>query len=76
LNYSAPDGSVGAWQKQGFEVPHLEDDGGGGMDMDDRRLLTVGSDSDSNPSSPSRSFKGSKMSISSKTSQPLKSPKA
>ena len=71
LTYNAPDGSVGAWQKEGFE--HLEDDGGGGFESDEKRLLHPTSD-DSLPSSPSKSLKGSRLSISSRASQQLKSP--
>ena len=73
MSYSAPDGSVGTWQ--GF--PQREESGAGiagtgGMDSDDNRRLL--SDTDSATSSPSRSFKGSRLSITSKVSQPLRSP--
>ncbi len=30
LTYNAPDGSVGTWQKEGFDYQRLEDDAGGG----------------------------------------------
>ena len=78
LNYNAPDGSVGTWQRQGFS--HLEQDTGGigtgscgMMESDDRKLLGGASDTDSATSSPSRSFKGSRISIASKVSQPMRS---
>ena len=71
LSYNAPDGSVGNWQKEGFDT--LEDDGGGGggpMADDEKNLINVekGSDTDSLPSSPNKSMLGSRLSISSKTS--------
>ena len=77
LTYNAPDGSVGSWQKEGFEYRALEDDGGGGPYEEDGRgrPRQLGSDSDSMPSSPSKSFKGSRLSISSgHHHQSLKSP--
>ena len=76
LTYNAPDGSVGAWQKEGFEYSqgHAEDEGG----YDEGQHLLSGhdrgSDTDSLPSSPSKSFKGSRLSITSRASQSLKSP--
>lgn len=75
LQYNAPDGSVGTWHKDGFA--QLEDDGGGGAE-EERHLLGKerGSDTDSLPSSPSKSFRGSKLSIVSRGSAVLKSPKA
>lgn len=71
LAYNAPDGSVGAWPREGLDVGQMEDEGGGCDD--DRLLVEKTSDTDSLPSSPSKSFKGSRLSIASKSSQ-LKSP--
>ena len=64
LDYHAPDGSVGIWQRPGFDGGHVEDDMG---DEEQRHLLSVerGSDSDSIPSSPSKSLRGSRMSLTS-----------
>ena len=83
LTYNAPDGSVGTWQKEGFEYQQLEDDGGGGIAggggvvVDDHEcLIRVEGDNESMGSSPSRSYKGSRLSISSHgvVQQALKSP--
>ena len=69
LTYNAPDGSVGMWQKGGFE--RLKSD-------ELRRPLTPeelnkiniekSSESDSVKSSPSRSLKDSRLSLTSKSS--------
>ena len=86
LTYNAPDGSVGTWQKEGFDYTQLEDDAGGGggggagVVIDDHEcLIRIEGDNDSAGSSPSRSYKGSRLSISSRAShggvqQALKSP--
>ena len=74
---------MGTWQKEGFEYQQLEDDGGGGIAggggivVDDHEcLIRVEGDNESMGSSPSRSYKGSRLSISSHgvVQQALKSP--
>ncbi|KAK2155004.1 hypothetical protein LSH36_251g03019, partial [Paralvinella palmiformis] len=75
LKYNAPDGSVGAWQRdQGFDM--RDDQYHGQMDDEESHLLAPdrGSESDSLSSSPSKSFRSSRLSMASRGSAMLKSP--
>ncbi|XP_064604471.1 otoferlin-like [Liolophura sinensis] len=65
LTYNAPDGSVGLWQKEGFET--LKSDLRRGLSEEERNNLNL-SDSESLPSSPSKSLRTSRTSLVSKTS--------
>ncbi|ELU18287.1 hypothetical protein CAPTEDRAFT_185768 [Capitella teleta] len=59
LTYNAPDGSVGTWQKSTLDLEE-----GSHVCDDERHLLAPdkgASDSDSMPSSPSKSFRGSRL---------------
>lgn len=76
LTYNAPDGSVGMWQKGGFEKLK-SDELRQPLSEEERNQLNLekGSrDSESITSSPNQSFKSSRLSIDSKTSHG-KSPK-
>ncbi|XP_013379026.1 otoferlin isoform X3 [Lingula anatina] len=66
LTYNAPDGSVGVWQREGMDLTNEAET----LTEEDKNLLNVerNSESESLVSSPSKSRRGSKISISSKSS--------
>ncbi|XP_064626480.1 otoferlin-like [Lineus longissimus] len=77
LVYNAPDGSVGNWQRGGFEEAYGVDQYDNGRTEDEMNMLNMerySDDTASMVSSPEKSRRGSRMSVSSKTSKASKSP--